>query len=83
MTLTTAVEISYLSEDEQKTVAAQDVKVDEKTAKAVRAAAGELTEKINLSKIDGAVIVGRCFNPFGCAALRSILYRHLKRNAFN
>lgn len=44
MTLTAAVELSYLSEDEQEAVAAQDVKVDEKTAKAVRAAAGELTE---------------------------------------
>lgn len=44
MTLTAAVELSYLSEDEQETVAAQDVKVDEKTAKAARAAAGELTE---------------------------------------
>ncbi len=44
MTLTAAVELSYLSEYEQKTVAAQGVKVDEKTAKAVRAAAGELTE---------------------------------------
>lgn len=43
MTLTAAVELSYLSEDEQASVAAQDVKVDEKTAKAVRAAAGELT----------------------------------------
>lgn len=43
LTLTAAVELSYLSEDEQETVAAQDVKVDEKTAKAVRAAAGELT----------------------------------------
>lgn len=38
MTLTAAVELSYLSEDEQETAAAQDVKVDEKTAKAVRAA---------------------------------------------
>ena len=44
LTLTSAVELSYLSEDEQETVAAQGVKVDEKTAKAVRAAAGELTE---------------------------------------
>ena len=44
MTLTAAVELSYLSEDEQEAVAAQDVKVDEKMAKAVRAAAGELTE---------------------------------------
>lgn len=44
MTLTVAVELSYLSEDEQEAVAVQDVKVDEKTAKAVRAAAGELTE---------------------------------------
>lgn len=38
------MELSYLSEDEQEAVAAQDVKVDEKTAKAVRAAVGELTE---------------------------------------
>ncbi len=45
MTLTAAVELFYLSEDEQETVAAQDVKVDEKTAKAVRAVAGELTEE--------------------------------------
>lgn len=44
MTLTAAVELSYLSEDEQKTVAVQDVKMDEKTAKAVRVAAGELME---------------------------------------
>lgn len=44
LTLTAAVELSYLSEDEQEAVTAQDVKVDEKTAKAVRAAAGELTE---------------------------------------
>lgn len=44
MTLTAAVELSYLSEDEQETVAAKEVKMDEKTAKAVRAAAGELTE---------------------------------------
>lgn len=42
MTLTAAVELSYLSEDEQEAVATQDVKVDEKMAKAVRAAAGEL-----------------------------------------
>lgn len=45
MTLTAAMELSYLSEDEQEAVAAQDVKVDEKTAKAIRAAAGELTEE--------------------------------------
>lgn len=44
MTLTAAVELSYLSEDEQETVAMQDMKMDEKTAKVVRAAAGELTE---------------------------------------
>lgn len=44
MTLTAAVELSYLSEDEQEAVAKLEVKVDEKTAKAVRAAAGELTE---------------------------------------
>ena len=45
LTLTAAVEFSYLSEDEQETVAAQGVKMDEKMAKAVRAAAGELTER--------------------------------------
>lgn len=45
LTLTAAVELSYLSEDEQEAVAAQDVKVDEKTAKAIRAAAGKLTEE--------------------------------------
>lgn len=45
MTLTAAVELSYLSEDEQEAVAAQDVKVDAKTAKAVRTATGELTEE--------------------------------------
>lgn len=39
-----SVELSYLSEDEQEAVAAQDVKVDEKTAKVVRASAGKLTE---------------------------------------
>lgn len=44
LTLTAAVELSYLSEDEQETVAEHGVKVDERTAKAVRAAAGELTE---------------------------------------
>lgn len=44
LTLTAAIELSYLSEDEQEAVAAQDVKVDEKMAKAVRTAAGELTE---------------------------------------
>lgn len=35
MILTAAVELSYLSEDEQEAVAAQDVKMDEKTAKVV------------------------------------------------
>lgn len=44
LTLTAAVELSYLSEVEQEAVAAQDVKMDEKTAKAVRVASGELTE---------------------------------------
>lgn len=44
LTLTAAVELSYLSEVEQEAVAAQDVKMDEKTAQAVRAASGELTE---------------------------------------
>lgn len=45
LTLTAAVELSYLSEDEQTIVAKKDVAVNEKAAKAIRAAAGELTEK--------------------------------------
>ena len=45
ITLTVAVELSYLSEDEQETVAAQEARLDERMAKEVRAAAGELTEE--------------------------------------
>lgn len=44
LTLTAAVELSYLSEEEQETVAAQEAVLDGKTAKAIRSAAGELTE---------------------------------------
>lgn len=44
MTLTAAVELSYLTEEEQEIVAAHEVKLDEKMAKAARAAAGKLTE---------------------------------------
>ncbi len=40
-----AVELSYLSEDEQTIVAKKDVAVNEKAAKALRAEAGELTEE--------------------------------------
>ena len=43
MTLTTAVELSYLSEEEQGIVAAEGTQINESTAKAIRAAAGELT----------------------------------------
>lgn len=43
LTLTAAVELSYLSEDEQAIAAALGDKVNEKSAKAIRAAAGELT----------------------------------------
>ena len=45
LTLTAAVELSYLSEDEQTIVAKKDAAVNEKAAKAIRAAAGELTEE--------------------------------------
>ncbi len=43
MTLTAAVELSYLSEEEQGIAAAEDGQINESTAKAIRAAAGELT----------------------------------------
>lgn len=43
MTLTAAVELSYLSEEEQGIAAAEDSQINESTAKAIRAAAGELT----------------------------------------
>lgn len=45
MTLTAAVELSYLSEEEQGIAAAEDGQIDEKKAKVIRAAAGELTSK--------------------------------------
>ena len=45
LTLTAAVELSYLSEDEQAIVAASGDKVNEKVAKEIRAAAGKLTEE--------------------------------------
>ena len=44
MTLTAAVELSYLSENEQAIVAEKDAAINEKAAKSIRAAAGELTE---------------------------------------
>lgn len=44
LTLTAAVELSYLPEDEQVIVAEKDAAINEKAAKAIRAAAGELTE---------------------------------------
>ena len=44
LTLTAAVELSYLSEDEQIIVAEKDAAINEKAAKSIRAAAGELTE---------------------------------------
>lgn len=43
LTLTAAVELSYLSETEQAIAADQGDKLSEKAAKAIRAAAGELT----------------------------------------
>lgn len=43
MTLTAAVELSYLSEEEQGIAAAEVSQINESTAKAIRAAAGELT----------------------------------------
>ncbi len=45
LTLTAAVELSYLSEDEQTIVVKKDAAVNEKAAKAIRAAAGKLTEE--------------------------------------
>lgn len=44
LTLTAAVELSYLPEDEQAIVAKKDAAINEKAAKSIRAAAGELTE---------------------------------------
>ncbi len=44
LTLTAAVELSYLPENEQTIVAEIGSAVNEKAAKAIRAAAGELTE---------------------------------------
>ncbi len=44
LTLTAAVELSYLPEDEQNIVAEKDAAINEKAAKSIRAAAGELTE---------------------------------------
>lgn len=44
LTLTAAVELSYLPESEQPIVAETGSAVNEKAAKAIRAAAGELTE---------------------------------------
>lgn len=43
MTLTAAVELSYLSEEEQGIAAAENSRINESTARAIRAAAGELT----------------------------------------
>ncbi len=43
ISLTAAVELSYLSEEEQGIAAAEDGQINESTAKAIRAAAGELT----------------------------------------
>lgn len=45
LTLTAAVELSYLSEDEQTIAAAPGDKVTDKAAKMLRAEAGELTEE--------------------------------------
>ena len=45
MTLTAAVELSYLSEEEQGIAAAEDSQINESTAKAIRAVAGELTSE--------------------------------------
>ena len=44
LTLTAAVELSYLSENEQAIVAEKDAAINEKAAKSIRAAAGELSE---------------------------------------
>ncbi len=46
LTLTAAVELSYLSENEQIIVAEKDAAINEKVAKSIRAAAGKLTEDI-------------------------------------
>ncbi len=43
LTLTAAVELSYLSEDEQAIVAEKVAAINEKMAKSIRAAAGEMT----------------------------------------
>lgn len=43
LTLTAAVELSYLSEDEQAVVAEKDAAINEKMAKSIRAVAGEMT----------------------------------------
>lgn len=43
ITLTAAVELSYLSEEEQSIAAAENSRINESAAKAIRAAAGELT----------------------------------------
>lgn len=43
MILTAAVELSYLSEEEQVIAASEDSQINESAAKAIRAAAGELT----------------------------------------
>lgn len=45
LTLTVAVELSYLSETEQAIVAEEGSALNEKAVKAIRAAAGELTEE--------------------------------------
>lgn len=44
LTLTVAVELSYLSETEQVIVAEKNAAINEKAVKSIRAAAGELTE---------------------------------------
>lgn len=44
LTLTAGVELSYLSEDEQAIVAERAAAINEKEAKSIRAAAGELTD---------------------------------------
>lgn len=45
LTLTAAVELSYLSEDEQGIAAVAGEKISEKAAKEIRAAAGDLAEE--------------------------------------
>ena len=45
LTLTAAVELSYLPEDEQIIVAEKDAAINEKAAKSIRAVAGKLTEE--------------------------------------